>query len=889
MYWLITRFGIWLFRTAASLRYRVKMKGFKDLRKDLDPTKGTLFLPNHPAHIDPVLLVTRLWPKYRVRPMVAEHVFFLPAMHKLFVFCLKAVPVPGFDRSSNSYKRMRSEKALEAIVEGLRNGENFVVYPSGRLKKTADERVGGASLVFEILRQVPNCNIVLVRTKGLWGSMFSWALTGRVPSLGEGLKQGFRILLKNGIFFAPRRKVAIEFQLAPSSLTTLPDRRSFNQALEKWYNEEGEELLTLVSYSRFAPDFPKVKYQKPIQEISVDEVPIEIRRKVTSEIARLSKRKISDIRPEMHLFTDLGLDSLDIADLITALEQESGLKGQAWDVDLFTVGSIMLIMMGKIERQEPSVVTEAPSQWKNAHKKRPPPQLPEGQTLLEAFLRICDRFNSHVACADEMMGVLTYRQLKKRALIVSQLLRRMPGKHIGIMLPSTVVVEVLILACYFAEKIPVMLNWTLGSRYLSQVRSLAKMEAVISSWSFLDRLDGADLTPLHDILVPLESLTSQLHWKDLWRAHRLSKASFENIALKGEDEAVLLFTSGTEAFPKAVSLSHSNLLANHRAALETLPMLKGESFCSILPPFHSLGFSVTGLLPLLAGVMVVYAPDPTDAQMLARVIEKYRPTILPSAPTFLRSLFATARPGELSSLRIVVSGAEKAPPELRAAVEALHPPCIFLEGYGITECSPIVTFTRYGHPAVGVGQPLKGVELLIVDPETHQPLKQGEVGLILTRGPNVFSGYLDSALPSPFVTIEQKQWYVTGDLGSLDPAENLLLAGRLKRFVKVGGEMLSLPALEEVLLEASQQEHWGEGKKDRLLAVIAVEEEGHRPSLHLFANYSIDLERANEVLRQKGFSSLAKLTATHHLPAMPLMGTGKIDYRNLKEQAHEAV
>ena len=228
----------------------------------------------------------------------------------------------------------------------------------------------------------------------------------------------------------------------------------------------------------------------------------------------------------------------------------------------------------------------------------------------------------------------------------------------------------------------------------------------------------------------------------------------------------------------------------------------------MLPPFHSFGFTVTGLLTLLSGIKIAFSPDPTDGKRLAHAIEHWGATILCGPPTFLKAIMKAATPEQLRSVRLCFSGAEKVPPDLLALMAPFGGEEFFIEGYGITECSPVLTFNRQGKPHRGVGLPAQGVELLIVHPETYEILPVGTQGLILARGPNVFAGYLNPSVSSPFIEVKGLSWYKTGDLGFLDEEGALTISGRLKRFVKVGAEMISLAAVEDGLLKIGQEKGW---------------------------------------------------------------------------------
>jgi long-chain-fatty-acid--[acyl-carrier-protein] ligase len=341
---------------------------------------------------------------------------------------------------------------------------------------------------------------------------------------------------------------------------------------------------------------------------------------------------------------------------------------------------------------------------------------------------------------------------------------------------------------------------------------------------------------------------------------------------------VVLFTSGSESVPKAVPLTHANILANCRDLLQDYHFVENERMLGMLPPFHSFGLCCTMIFPLCAGMKAVYHPVPTDGGILARHIEAYGVTMLVGTPTFLNGIVRVARDPELRSLRWVITGAEKCPQSLFAAVDQRWPGMQILEGYGITECSPVVSGNREECPARGsVGKPLASLAVAVVDLEERQRVAPGATGMLLLRGPSVFGGYLGYDGPQPFVTLEGESWYRTGDLVHEDPQGNLVFAGRLKRFVKMGGEMVSLPAVEEVLLARFALPE----DEEPCLAVEALENE-NRAELVLFATRPVAREQANDAIREAGLSPIHNVRAVRMLEKMPLLGTGKTDYRALK-------
>jgi long-chain-fatty-acid--[acyl-carrier-protein] ligase len=264
--------------------------------------------------------------------------------------------------------------------------------------------------------------------------------------------------------------------------------------------------------------------------------------------------------------------------------------------------------------------------------------------------------------------------------------------------------------------------------------------------------------------------------------------------------------------------------------------------------------------------------------MLARLIEAYHATLLVGTPTFLGGILRVAEDRHLESLRLVVSGAEKCPDQIYATLARRWPQTSVLEGYGITECSPVVSVNREDDIRTGsIGIPLPSVEWAIVDLETGRRVAPGEPGMLLVRGPSIFSGYLNPDVESPFETFEGLQWYRTGDLVRLQEGV-LVFSGRLKRFVKLGGEMVSLPAIEEVLSRCFQ----ADDETEPLLAVEATPEDLN-PDLVLFSVSGIARDEANAAIRAAGLSALHHIRAVRHIEQIPTLGTGKTNYRALKE------
>lgn len=890
-------------RLILLIRYRVTVKGLENLNPEtLTKPGGVLFLPNHSSvFVDPVLVGLVIWDKYPIRPMVVEYMYYTPVINWIMKR-MNALPIPNFVLTSNSLKRKKADKVLDEVIKGLQHGDNFLIYPAGRVKSTGHEAIGGASGVHRIIQSVPEANVILVRTTGLWGSSFSRAITGKSPPMFKTIFQGIKKALKNLIFFMPKREVIIEFAPAPADFPYQASRLELNRYLENWYNRPNElspiapnaepgESLYLVSYSRWSEDLPVIKVSQAVEhDFDLAHIPEDIQKAIKHKLAEMLNISEDQIQPSLQLANDLGLDSLDNAEILTFLDDQYNVSGVPVN-ELTTVGKVMALAAKQIifEQEVEEEATNV-SKWKKDDGKRPVPSIPEGATLPEVFLNSCNRMGNAIACSDMMAGILTYSQAKTRVILLAEYIRSLPGDSIGILLPSSVAAYLTILACQLAGKVPVMINWTVGSRHLETVRALSNIQVVLSSWAFLDKLENVNLEGIDDLIFTLEDLRRNLSLGDklkaLYRSKKSTKsilATFEADKLTKDSHAVVLFTSGTESMPKGVPLTYENILSNQRDVPLCLDLQPTDILLSILPPFHAFGFTVSGLIPLVTGVKVAYYPDPTNGSGLAKAIECWSATIICGAPTFLKGIFRNASLEQLKTVRLCVTGAEKAPPELFLMVKQL-PHCELIEGYGITECSPILTINRAADQRKGVGQPVPSVKLCIVDLETHRPLEQGKQGLILARGPNIFSGYLNKGLSSPFIFINGQPWYSTGDLGYLDEQGNLILSGRLKRFVKIGGEMVSLAAIEDVLQRTLGLNQGQEIEEGPTLAVCAREQEGNKPQIMVFTRFATTIDEVNRTLKEAGFSNLVKISQVKKVAEIPLMGTGKINYRSLETQ-----
>jgi acyl-CoA synthetase (AMP-forming)/AMP-acid ligase II/acyl carrier protein len=861
----IAKFLFWL-------RYDIRLVG---LDKIIEKGKtGIVFLPNHPALIEPVIMFAYLHGPFAPRGFADYDQVNRPLIG-YFARKWDIRTIPSIAHYGPAAKA-RIEKVLDETVDGLKQGQNLVLWPAGQVYRSYKESLGANSSVERILKTCPNVRVVLVRTQGLWGSKFSWAW-GTEPLVIPALLKGALGLLASGIFFAPRRKVTIEFY-EPNDLPRNADRNTFNRYLEEFYNADALPN-TYVPYSIWETGGTRVVPEPTSQTLNVDYsvVPTATRQIVLKHLT--DQTGIMKLNDTDSLAADLGMDSLARTDLLLWLEKEFGFSQPNTDA-MRTVGDVMLAACGKFVYLTPTALKPVPARWFK-HTTQNRVSVPEGDTLTEVFLKQAAPNPSRVIIADQTSGAKSYRDIIAACFAFKPIIQKLEGDYIGIMLPASVTADITYLASLFSSKIPVMVNWTAGIRNITASLDAVGVKNILTSKTLVDRiaLQGIDLSAISSRFCFLEQFREKLSRVNMliaWLKSYLSWNSLHNI--KSAQTAVILFTSGSETLPKAVPLSHSNLIANIREVLSAVKLYENDRLVGFLPPFHSFGLTVTMLLPLLAGVQAVYYPNPTEADALAKIIDAYKVTLFLGTPTFLAGVLRVASEKQLNSVRLAVTGAEKCPQAVYDAIKEKCKKAVILEGYGVTECSPIISLNDENNPRhFSIGKILPGLEFLLIHPETQRPLTPPATGLLCVHGPSVFSGYLNYSGKSPFIEINGKQWYNTGDLVCVDHDGLMTFQGRLKRFVKLGGEMISLPAIEAILEKAFVPD----SDKGPLLAVEAADVEN--PEIVLFTALDIDRENANVQIRKAGLSGLHSIRRVIKLDQIPLLGTGKTDYMALKQ------
>jgi long-chain-fatty-acid--[acyl-carrier-protein] ligase len=671
----------------------------------------------------------------------------------------------------------------------------------------------------------------------------------------------------------PRRKVVVDV-IEPSDFPHTSDKLIINSYLEEWYNRNPDRN-TEVSYFWWQGRQPQYKPEPAAMAVDRNtlEIPESIRLQVMDKLTELSG--ISNISEKDSLSADLAMDSLILVEFGSWLQEEFGVSPENLEA-LQTVADCILAAGGIMPAANGSSLDQPVSAKWFAEVAEHTLTIPQGKTIAELFLYQAAKNPDQFVFSDQIRGDKTWRQIITALYALMPEINKIPGKRVGIMLPGSVGAVISWLAVMFCGKEPVMVNWTTGSTNMKYCLQDVGVQHVITAKALTNKLAGQGIDlDLPDISwVYLEELAAGITLTRKISALIKSRLGWNELTdAKIAETAAILFTSGSETRPKAVPLSHENLLANVRDFAQILSLSSNDRLLGILPVFHSLGLAGTVILPLCTGLRTVFWPNPTEGAQLAKMIGLYKTSMLISTPTFLNGILRTGDTKSLASLRLIFSGAEKCPEHVFTTLQKMCPEATLCEGYGVTECSPVVSVNSPNAPRPGtIGKVLPSMQYVLVNPETREDVREGETGQLLLRGPNVFAGYLGEA-PSPFVEHSGTSWYDTGDL-MYEKDGVLVFAGRLKRFVKLGGEMISLPAIEQVL-----ENHYPDGDSLQL-AVTATKDEEH-PQLVLLATFDTDRQEANQAIKEAGLSPIHNIRIVKKIKEIPVLGTGKTDYATL--------
>lgn len=500
------------------------------------------------------------------------------------------------------------------------------------------------------------------------------------------------------------------------------------------------------------------------------------------------------------------------------------------------------------------------------------------QTLFSAFLDAVDIHGRKTLLIEDMrQKEESYGELLKSSLALGRLATKIsyPGDAIGVLMPNVASTVCLIFGMNAMHRIPAMLNYTGGAAGIQNACEAGDVQVILTSRAFIANAKLEDtISALNNLqIVYLEDLRKEFGLADkLWLigyALRFPRRVMH--PSPPEDPAVILFTSGSEGKPKGVVHSSRSILSNIAQIRSVIDFSPSDKFMICLPLFHAFGFTCGAIMPLVTGSKLFLYPSPLHYRIIPEVIYDRGCTVLFGTSTFLGNYAKFAHPYDFYKLRYVVAGAEKLNNEVRNVwMEKFG--IRILEGYGATECAPVLAVnTPMTNRAGSVGPLLPGLEAKL---EPIPGIEKG--GLLKVRGANVMLGYNLYDQPGEIKALEDG-WYSTGDIVEIDDEGYVFIKGRVKRFAKVAGEMVSLETVEQIANKASP-----EGGH----ASCSIPDAQRGESLVLFTtDKALNRASLQEAAKQLGAPEIAIPRTIVPVDALPLLGTGKTDYVTIKTMA----
>ncbi|MEI9899355.1 MAG: AMP-binding protein [Hyphomicrobium sp.] len=511
-------------------------------------------------------------------------------------------------------------------------------------------------------------------------------------------------------------------------------------------------------------------------------------------------------------------------------------------------------------------------------------------TLFSGFLEAAAKHGRDRAIIEDADGTtLTYRALTLASLVLGGKLRQFggAGENVGLLLPNAIGLVVTVLGLNAYDRVAVLLNFSAGKKALTSAIGTARLRTVLTSRRFVEAgnfgeliaaLSQAEYAPGQKTeIVYLEDVRASISLLDKLAGVARAQCAgllYRSAPKKADNPAVILFTSGTEGAPKGVVLSNANLVSNVEQSIAHLSsaLVPGEILINPLPMFHSFGLTAGTFVPLFAGVKCALYPSPLHYKQIPKFVEKVKATWIVSTDTFLGGYARAAEPGQLASLRYAVAGAEKVKQATRDLWD--NSGAVLLEGYGVTETSPVLAcnLPQDNRPGT-VGRLLPGIEARL---EAVPGLSEGK--RLFVRGPNVMAGYIFADNPG-VIQPPKGGWHDTGDIVAIEDGF-VRICGRAKRFAKLGGEMVSLGAIETLacgLWDDAQHVvlSFPDPRKGEQLLLVTDKAAANKDELLAYA-------------RQEGFPELWVPKSILIVSAVPLLASGKIDLQATVEMARQS-
>ena len=474
-----------------------------------------------------------------------------------------------------------------------------------------------------------------------------------------------------------------------------------------------------------------------------------------------------------------------------------------------------------------------------------------------------------------------YKDLSRAAFALSAPIKKHTrgDENVGIFLPTGAGAVIAFLSIHAAGRVPAMLNFTAGMKNLRAAANTAPFDTIVTAHKFIE------IAGLESLIEQLSEFATILYLEDLQKEIGVSAkiravlgplipSLFVPMPAPSET-GVILFTSGTEGNPKGVVLTHSNILANVEQIEQHVELEDDDIIFNPLPTFHCYGLTAGTLWPIFSGRKVVLHPSPLQTKTIAKRIFKTRATVIFATDTFLQQYMRASKDGGLNSLRIAVCGAERVREETRKTAEQRFDMEV-LEGYGVTECAPVLAANQPGDIQAGtIGKMLPGIEARL---EPVEGLEEG--GQLWVRGPNIMKGYISPDNPGQIIPLEGG-WHDTGDVVSVNDDGHYVIRGRIKRFAKIGGEMVSLMVVENCASAV-----WPDA-----MHAAAIVPDPKRGEQIILMTEKANAKRGDLLTwaQTHGVPEISVPKKIIYIEKIPVLGTGKLDYVSITNLAKEAI
>jgi acyl-[acyl-carrier-protein]-phospholipid O-acyltransferase/long-chain-fatty-acid--[acyl-carrier-protein] ligase len=499
--------------------------------------------------------------------------------------------------------------------------------------------------------------------------------------------------------------------------------------------------------------------------------------------------------------------------------------------------------------------------------------------LHHRFIEVAKRQGEKLAFIDRTAGrEVSYSKALIASLLLAGKFKKYDKGFLGVMIPTSAGCGLSILGALMSGRTPVMINYSTGAedncRY---AQDKCDFETIVTSKALLQKIN----CPHVDGMVYIEDIMAGLSTLKKIKAAAISKlpaAAIQKLVAgnSNQQDAVILFTSGSEKDPKAVELTHRNIVSNIESFSDRYKFTENDIFLANLPYFHVFGLTGNLWVPLYHGMSIVTYANPLDYRKICDIVRDDKPTLMVGTPSFYWGYLRKSEPGDFASLRYAICGADKCPDALREGFLEKHNMVLY-EGYGTTETSPAISANAEGINKPGsVGLPFEGVQIRIEHYETGEECAVGENGKILVKGDLVMKGYFNDFEETSLHI--RRGWYDTGDMGNLDEDGYLWHVGRLKRFVKIGGEMVSLIRVENAL-----EKHLPD---DVICCVVEVPDAIKGARIVAAVTAPVDEKK----ILKKIAADLPKIALPKIFTViedLPKMGSGKIDFRNVTRMVRQ--